>query len=655
MSTTGSTSGSIPTRTRTGIRRRYQILQSIFAQADGGLFGKGFGQALITIPGTDNALLPAAQTDTIYSLIVNEVGLFGACAVILAYLLFAARGFKIALLANDGFSKLLATGLTAVFAIQAFVIIGGVTRVIPLTGVTLPFVSYGGSSIVANFVLLALLLLVSDRARREARMASVNRQIVKLFAFIVVLFAVLVGFTSYWSVFDAKALKEKDANNRPLLEQQQIRRGRIVAADGTVIARSVAKGHGDARRYVSRYPKGSLFGHPIGYSFVQPGRHRVRAVPQRRAGRRRIGIQLDPRPAARPHAGRKRRRHQPRPGSDSGSRSSGLAGRPGSAPWWRSSPRPGGSGCWLRTRRTTRTWSRNTSANSTTSPTSPLFNRATQGQYPPGSTFKVVTAAAGLDSGAITPETAINAPGTLDVQGQPLANDFNQDWGSIPLDTALTNSVNTWFAQLGEKVGAGNAVRIHGSVRLRLEAGDRPARPTSSRPAASSKGAACSAAHDPVDIARIAIGQERLAVTPLQMAEVAAAVANGGRLMKPQIWSRVVDPDGRVTKRLDPSEYSEPIDGETAAELTTAMEGVVNEGTGTNAAISGVPVAGKTGTAETPFNETCGGADVNQAWFIGFAPGGRTEDRDRCLDRVHQCLRWTMSRRRSSAKSRKPC
>jgi cell division protein FtsW (lipid II flippase) len=146
----------------------YQILNSIFAQADGGLFGKGFGQALIVVPGTDAPLLPAAQTDTIYSLIVNEVGLFGACGLILVYLLIAARGFKIALLANDGFSKLLATGLTAVFAIQAFVIIGGVTRVIPLTGVTLPFISYGGSSIVANFVLLALLLLISDRARREA-------------------------------------------------------------------------------------------------------------------------------------------------------------------------------------------------------------------------------------------------------------------------------------------------------------------------------------------------------------------------------------------------------------------------------------------------------------------------------------------------------
>lgn len=110
-------------------------------------------------------------------------------------------------------------------------------------------------------------------------------------------------------------------------------------------------------------------------------------------------------------------------------------------------------------------------------------------------------------------------------------------------------------------------------------------------------------------------------MTPLQMAEVAAAVANKGRLMKPQIWSRVVNPDGRVVKRLQPSEYSRPVSPKTAAELTTAMEGVVREGTGTNAAIPGVAVAGKTGTAETPYNKACGGGtDENQGWFIGFAP-----------------------------------
>ncbi|HKG04265.1 MAG TPA: FtsW/RodA/SpoVE family cell cycle protein [Conexibacter sp.] len=145
----------------------YQIANSLFAQADGGLLGRGFGEAFLVLPG-GGPLLPAPQTDLIYAVIVNELGLVGALAVLTTYLLFVQRGFKIALLARDSFSTLLAVGLSAVFALQVFVIVGGVTNVIPLTGVTLPFISYGGSSLLANFVLLALLLLVSDRARRPA-------------------------------------------------------------------------------------------------------------------------------------------------------------------------------------------------------------------------------------------------------------------------------------------------------------------------------------------------------------------------------------------------------------------------------------------------------------------------------------------------------
>jgi cell division protein FtsW (lipid II flippase) len=137
----------------------YQLANGIFAQAAGGLFGQGFGQSIVS-------LIPFPQTDMIYAVIANELGLFGATAVLVAYLLFIYRGFMAAMLSRDSFSTLMAAGLSAVFALQVFVIVGGVTRVIPLTGVTLPFISYGGASIVANFVLLALLLLVSDRARR---------------------------------------------------------------------------------------------------------------------------------------------------------------------------------------------------------------------------------------------------------------------------------------------------------------------------------------------------------------------------------------------------------------------------------------------------------------------------------------------------------
>jgi cell division protein FtsW (lipid II flippase) len=152
----------------------FQLANGVFAQAAGGLFGQGFGQSVITVPGSNPPafLIPAPQTDMIYAIITDELGLFGAAAVLLTYLLFVARGFKAAVLARDSFSTLLAAGLTTVFALQVFVIVGGVTRVIPLTGVTLPFISYGGSSIVANFVLLALLLLVSDRARRPERVGA---------------------------------------------------------------------------------------------------------------------------------------------------------------------------------------------------------------------------------------------------------------------------------------------------------------------------------------------------------------------------------------------------------------------------------------------------------------------------------------------------
>ncbi len=140
----------------------YQLVQSIYAISGGGLFGTGLGQGVL-IASSGSPYIPFLQTDFIFSAISQELGLAGAAAVILLYVLFVYRGFKIATLADDGFSKLLAAGLTATLGLQAFIILGGVTGLIPLTGITLPFVSYGGSSIVANFLLLGLLLAVSNR------------------------------------------------------------------------------------------------------------------------------------------------------------------------------------------------------------------------------------------------------------------------------------------------------------------------------------------------------------------------------------------------------------------------------------------------------------------------------------------------------------
>jgi cell division protein FtsW (lipid II flippase) len=140
----------------------YQLLQSLFTIADGGVLGAGFGRGFL-LYNNRQPVVPDLQTDFIFTAIANEMGLLGAVAVVLCFLLFFWRGIRIATLAPDGFSKLLAAGLATAFGLQTFIILGGVTRLIPLTGITLPFVSYGGSSITANLVLVALLLMVSHR------------------------------------------------------------------------------------------------------------------------------------------------------------------------------------------------------------------------------------------------------------------------------------------------------------------------------------------------------------------------------------------------------------------------------------------------------------------------------------------------------------
>ena len=448
-----------------------------------------------------------------------------------------------------------------------------------------------------------------------------NRQIVKLFGFIVVLFGILIGFTSYWSVFDAEALKEQNANKRPLFEQQQIPRGRIFTADGTLIAKSVAKGRGANKRYVRRYPEGDLFGHPIGYSFVRYGQSEFEKFHNEEL----IGEGSEFSSIADELLGRTQEGNDIVTNIDTEAQRVALGDleEQGFGAVVAIEPSTGAVKVMAsnapydpnRVPYDLEKWN-------TDEIERPLFNRATQGLYPPGSTFKVVTAAAGLDSGAITPETAIDAPGSLEVEGTPLENDFGEDFFGATLDTALTNSVNTWFGQLGQQLG--NDTLFEYMERFGFNAKpaiDLPEEEVSESGVWDIENEEVLTAADPVDLARVAIGQERLLASPLQMAQVAAAVANGGEMMKPQIWKRVVDPDGRTVDTMDPSVYSKPISEETAAELTTAMEGVVNEGTGTNAAISGVPVAGKTGTAETPGNLACGGGEnENQAWFIGFAP-----------------------------------
>ncbi len=435
-----------------------------------------------------------------------------------------------------------------------------------------------------------------------------NRQIIKLFGFLLVLYALLFGFTSYWSIFDADSLKANQANRRPLLEEQTIKRGSILASDGSVIARSIPRGSGNNKVYVRRYPQGSLFGNPIGYSFVTQGRvgfelsHNDELVGNKTEflsvldqlqGHSQVGdnVQSALDPAAQQAA------------------VNGLAGRRGSVVAL--DPSTGQVRAMVSIPEYDPNQIPKHFAQFNRDQSAPLFNRATQAGYPPGSTMKVVTATAALDSGEFTTSSTLSGRSPIEIEGVPLSNSGGEQFGTIDMTTALTNSVNTWWAQAGEKLGKDTMFKY--MDRYGFDAKPRLDYPSFQLAASGVyEGNRLLGPSDTIDIGRVAIGQERLRVTPLQMAEVAATVANKGELMEPRLWSKVIDPDGRETK-LDPARQSRVMSEDTAAELNTMMQSVVREGTGTAAAVSGIDVAGKTGTAEIS-------AGVNDAWFIGFAP-----------------------------------
>jgi peptidoglycan glycosyltransferase len=245
----------------------------------------------------------------------------------------------------------------------------------------------------------------------------------------------------------------------------------------------------------------------------------------------------------------------------------------------------------------------------------PLVNRATQFGYAPGSTFKVVTATAALDSGRFTPQSTVDGKNGVKISGVPLQNDYNQSFGPIDLATALAKSVNTVYAQVAERLGKQTMKKY--MERFGFDSKPQLDYPKDQMSSSGEylKGKLIPPTSRFVDVGRMGIGQDKLAVTPLQMAEVAAAIANGGKLMKPHMTDRIVDTDGRTVERIKPEVQSTVMKPSTASAVTAMMEGVVTSGTGTNAQIQGIRVAGKTGTAETQIGKT-----INNVWFIAFAP-----------------------------------
>jgi peptidoglycan glycosyltransferase len=442
-----------------------------------------------------------------------------------------------------------------------------------------------------------------------------NTPISRLFLVILVLFAALVYSTTRWTVFDADALNHDhpDQNRRALVRGLTVKRGAIRADDNSVLAGSVKKGDGT---YTRRYPDGTLFSHAVGYSFLTAAQSGLEAeyddelrgkrsdaetlvdeLRGRSSDGNRLVTNLDPeaqRVALQGLGGRK---------------GSVVALDPRTGAVKVMASVPGFDPNDVRSRDTFERLQRDDE-------NAPLLNRATQAGYPPGSTFKVVSAIAALDSGTYTPESTVSGKSPITISGVPLANDAGEQFGVIDLTTALTHSVNTVWAQVGEKVGARTMKRYMDRLgfckRLPLDYPDQQIRRSGEdidgcKPATNGR----------VDLGRMAIGQDKLRVSPLQMAMVAAAVANGGKLMEPHLGAKIVDPDGRTKETIEPEEYSRVMSADTAQKVGEMMRHVVDEGTGTQAALEGISVAGKTGTAEVGLNPA---EDLTQPWFIAFAP-----------------------------------
>ena len=431
-------------------------------------------------------------------------------------------------------------------------------------------------------------------------------QIARLFGLVVFLFALLVVFTSRWTVIDATSLQNNPLNRLTLLAELRIKRGPIVADNGLVLARSVPGPGGTWQR---TYPTRSLFAQAVGYSIAAEGeaaglelsdstyliglRSELSSIFGQISSNE-VGDQvytsLDPK--AQQVAAQ------------------ALAGQAGSVVAL--DPTTGA----IKVMYSNPGYNPN-SSNPCQGSGITCFNRATQASYAPGSTFKIVTATAAIDSGLYTPNSVINGNSPITVSGVPLQNDGNQSWGPQTFTTAMINSINTIFAQVAERVGRARMAEYMKRFGFYSKPPlDYPPDELRASDVISYKGSAIPPGSSQEDIGRIGIGEGGVSVTPLQMAMVAGAVANGGKMMVPHLTSRVVNPDGVTVKQINPAVYRTVMKPSTAHEVTDMMTKVVEEGTGTAVQLSGISVAGKTGTASIG----APGSGLTQPSFVAFAP-----------------------------------
>ena len=458
-----------------------------------------------------------------------------------------------------------------------------------------------------------------------------NAQIRHLFYVFALLFVALVGMSSYW-LWRAPDLEARQGNPNLVVRQLLIERVLVYAADGeTVLARNREQEVDGQTWYRRQYPQQGLATHVVGYSTVQRSRTGLEeSLNDYLTGSNAdLATLLDR--AADTLRGITRQGNDVVLTLDADAQRAAvnaLGGRCGSVVALEpasgrvlvmaSTPSYDPNLIENRFRRATR-------ATGPCEPASPLLNRATGGfpspVFIPGSTFKVLTAAAALDSGRYTPDSEFDDPGYCVEYGQRVFNYADQAgpraFGRVDLGDAVENSINSVFCNIGKELGP----RVILDYAKDFGFYEDPPLETPGDERAPSGLWANGRLFDPedpnqIDPGRLAFGQERLLVTPLQMAMVVATIGNGGVLMRPHVVDRIVAPDGNVVTRTRPEEVRRVLSQETAAALTPMMVRVVTSGTGTSAQISGVEVAGKTGTAET------GRQGQNDTGFVAFAPAG---------------------------------
>lgn len=439
-----------------------------------------------------------------------------------------------------------------------------------------------------------------------------NRSLRRLYIATAIGFGFLILMLGYWQVVAADGLDEREGNPYRAQRERLIDRGRILSADGVVLATSRARRVKGQKVFARVYPQGTLAPHVVGYASPKEGKTGLESVYNRF-----LSGSYGTEPLLQRLNLKEKRGADLHLTLDSRVQRAaieGLAGRTGAVVAL--DPRTGAvlamvsqPGFDLADVLTDFSAVRSAGG-------SPLLNRATAGRYPPGSTFKVVTATAALESSLYTPTSRFIDTGVFRTAGPPIRNFGRRKFGPHTLTTALTRSINTTFASIGQSLGSATL----GETMTDFGFGTRPKIDLPGGEVLPSgrlrDGSLLPNGEGGVDAARVAIGQERLAATPLQMAMVTATVASGGVVRRPFLMRRIADRGGNTVREGQPQEIGRVADAGVMADLTAMMRRVVDEGTGTAAALSasGVAVAGKTGTAET------GAAGRNAAWFLGFAP-----------------------------------